>query len=224
MEHNMKLQQDAYLPLRDVVFNTLRDAILRGELQPGERLMEIHLAKELGVSRTPIREAIRMLEQEGLAITFPRRGAQVAKMSEKDLDDVLEIREVLDSLAAYKACEKMTEKEYDELEKALYEFEDAIKSGDLNRIVESDEEFHGVIYRAAKNPRLLTILRNLKEQMHRFRFEYAKKTEVYPELIREHEEIYKALKEKRKEDVKDISITHLLNQMEGVRAAIKSQE
>ena len=68
----MKLDMDAYLPLRDVVFQTLREAIFKGELRPGERLMELQLAKRLGVSRTPIREAIRMLELEGLAVTVPR--------------------------------------------------------------------------------------------------------------------------------------------------------
>ena len=73
MKEDLQLNLDAFLPLRDVVFNTLRDAILRGELKPGERLMEMHLANKLGVSRTPIREAIRMLEQEGLAVTIPRK-------------------------------------------------------------------------------------------------------------------------------------------------------
>ena len=72
-----------YLPLRDVVFRTLRQAILRGELKPGERLMEIRLANQLGVSRTPIREAIRMLELDGLVIMVPRKGAQVAQITEK---------------------------------------------------------------------------------------------------------------------------------------------
>ena len=72
---------DDFLPLRDVVFRTLRQAILTGEMKPGERLLEIHLANKLGVSRTPIREAIRMLEQEGLAVTIPRKGAIVAANS-----------------------------------------------------------------------------------------------------------------------------------------------
>ena len=93
MTDNLTLNMDAYLPLRDVVFNTLREAILKGELKPGERLMELQLASKLGVSRTPIREAIRMLEQEGLAVTMPRKGAEVAKMTLKDMEDVLEVRE-----------------------------------------------------------------------------------------------------------------------------------
>ena len=95
MEQNLKVNENEYLPLRDVVFNTLRQAILRGEFKPGERLMEIQLANKLGVSRTPIREAIRMLEQEGLAVTIPRKGAEVAKMTEKDMEDVLQMMIVL---------------------------------------------------------------------------------------------------------------------------------
>ena len=92
------LQQnmDEYLPLRDVVFNTLRQAILTGELKPGERLMEIHLADRLGVSRTPIREAMRKLELEGLVVMIPRKGAQVARITEKNLKDVLEVRRALE--------------------------------------------------------------------------------------------------------------------------------
>ena len=76
--------ENDYLPLRDVVFNTLRTSILTGELKPGERLMEIHLADKLGVSRTPIREAIRKLELEGLVTMIPRRGAEVAQITEKE--------------------------------------------------------------------------------------------------------------------------------------------
>ena len=111
MTEDLKLNMDAFLPLRDVVFNTLREAILKGDLKPGERLMELQLAAQLGVSRTPIREAIRMLEQEGLAVTVPRKGAEVAKMTLKGMEDVLEIREALDILACQLACERITEEQ-----------------------------------------------------------------------------------------------------------------
>ena len=89
MKDFMQENMDEFLPLREVVFKTLRQSILTGELKPGERLMEIHLAEKLGVSRTPIREAIRKLELEGLVTMIPRRGAEVAKISEKNLKDVL---------------------------------------------------------------------------------------------------------------------------------------
>ena len=85
MTSNFTVNMDEYLPLRDVVFKTLRQAILKGELKPGERLMEIALAEKLGVSRTPVREAIRKLELEGLVVMVPRKGAHVANITEKDL-------------------------------------------------------------------------------------------------------------------------------------------
>ena len=98
-ELNFNVDMNEYLPLRDVVFNTLRQAILRGELKPGERLMEIQLANKLGVSRTPIREAIRKLELEGLVLMIPRKGAEVAEITEKSLRDVLEVRRALEELS-----------------------------------------------------------------------------------------------------------------------------
>ena len=110
MEPNFKVNMNEYLPLRDVVFNTLRQAILRGELKPGERLMEIQLANKLGVSRTPIREAIRKLELEGLVLMIPRKGAEVAEITEKNMRDVLEVRKALEELAVQLACEKIDRK------------------------------------------------------------------------------------------------------------------
>ena len=223
MTDELKLNMDAYLPLREVVFHTLRDAILKGELEPGERLMELHLANQLGVSRTPIREAIRMLEQEGLAITVPRRGAQVARMTEKDLEDVLEIRDALDGLAVSAASKHMTGKDFKELETAMQNFEQAVTQGEVRQIVEADEVFHNVIYQAANNPKLSTIVQNLKEQMYRYRYEYVKDNADYKMLIEEHQNIIKGLREKNLEYVKKVMHDHLKHQVEGVRTMIRRQ-
>ena len=118
MINDFSVDMNEYLPLRDVVFNTLRKAILKGELKPGERLMEIALAERLGVSRTPVREAMRKLELEGLVVMIPRRGAQVANITEKDLNDVLEVRISLENLSIENACARMTEEQLAELWKA----------------------------------------------------------------------------------------------------------
>jgi DNA-binding GntR family transcriptional regulator len=219
----LKLNQDAYLPLRDVVFKTLRDAILRGDLKPGERLMEMHLAEELGVSRTPIREAIRMLEQEGLAITIPRKGAQVAGMTEKDLYDVLEIRDALDELAVSKACEKVNKKSLSKLAEAMRDFEKSVASGNVRAIVSSDERFHDVIYAMTDNPKLVNIVSNLREQMYRYRYEYVKDNADYRQLVSEHTCIVDGLRRQDKEYVKSVMHTHLENQVAGVRKVIEEQ-
>ena len=122
MINDFSVDMNEYLPLRDVVFNTLRKAILKGELKPGERLMEIALAERLGVSRTPVREAMRKLELEGLVVMIPRRGAQVANITEKDLNDVLEVRIALENLSIENACARMTEEQLAELWKAATRF------------------------------------------------------------------------------------------------------
>ena len=109
MRDAFQASMDEFLPLRDVVLNTLRQAILIGELKPGERLMEIHWANRLGVSRTPIREAINKLAQEGLVTITPRRGAEVAQITEKSMKDVLEVRRALDALCVELACDRITE-------------------------------------------------------------------------------------------------------------------
>ena len=114
-------------PCGDVVFNTLRQAILRGELKPGERLMEVQLANKLGVSRTPIREAIRKLELEGLVLMIPRKGAEVADITEKSLTDVLEVRKALEELAVQLCCDKITKEELKELHEAADEFQRIFK-------------------------------------------------------------------------------------------------
>ena len=224
MSEDLKLNMNAYLPLRDVVFQTLREAILKGDLRPGERLMELQLAAKLGVSRTPIREAIRMLEQEGLAVTIPRKGAEVARMTEKDMEDDLQIREALDDLAVQVACDKITQEQLERLMATMKNFELAVQAGDLSKIVAYDVEFHDVIYEATDNPKLVILLSNLREQIYRYRVEYLKEKENYPMLIVEHEEIVQALKQKNKERVADAMRNHIRNQAEVVKNIIREQE
>ena len=224
MNDQLELNMDAYLPLRDVVFNTLREAILRGDLVPGERLRELQLASKLGVSRTPIREAIRMLEQEGLAITIPRKGAIVAGMTEKDMQDVLEIREALEELSVQVACDKITEEEIAELQKNMKNFEHSLKSGDLKKMAQADVEFHDVIYRATDNPKLISMLNNLREQMYRYRVEYLKNPQNHEQLLKEHEAIYKGIVEKDKDAVTEMIRKHISNQVAVVKHMIREQE
>lgn len=223
MTDKLELNVNAYLPLRDVVFQTLREAILRGDLKPGERLMEMQLAGRLGVSRTPIREAIRMLELEGLAVTVPRKGAEVARMTEKDMEDVLQIRKCLDELAVSLACDKMTEDQLGQIEEELQVFEESIDSNDVWRVAQADMSFHEAIYMAADNPKLVTFLNTLREQMYRYRVEYLKDVGNYPRLLREHREIYDGLARRDKEFVVHVMGEHILRQESAMKNIIREQ-
>lgn len=205
-------ESDAFLPLRDVVVKTLRQQILTGKLKPGERLLEIHLAEELGVSRTPIREAIRKLELEGLVTMIPRRGAEVAQISEKGMSDVLEVRKALDSLAGELACARITEGEKEQLREACLDFEKAIATKDKAKIAKADVAFHNIITEATRNIRLAQLLNNLSEQMYRYRFEYIKDENQHKALAEEHKRIYEAIRDNKPEQAVEALKNHIDNQ------------
>ena len=224
MEQNLKVNENEYLPLRDVVFNTLRQAILRGEFKPGERLMEIQLANKLGVSRTPIREAIRKLELEGLVLMIPRKGAEVAKISESNLRDVLEVRRSLEELAIDLACQRITAEELESLNKAEVDFKAAIGNGDAMQIAQTDEQFHEIIYNSTKNQKLVQILNNLREQMYRYRLEYIKDADKRQILMVEHEHILKALTLRHIQEAKMAVREHIDNQEITILKNLKEQE
>lgn len=216
MKDMLQQNMDEYLPLRDVVFKTLRQGILTGELKPGERLMEIHLAKRLGVSRTPIREAIRKLELEGLVIMVPRKGAQVAQITQKSLKDVLEVRRALDRLSAELACERMTKEDLDKLAKACDVFEEAIKTKDATTIAKTDVLLHDIIVKATGNGRLVQLVNNLSEQMYRYRFEYIKDAHYHNRLIEEHRMILEGLMERDREKAVQAVTLHIDNQEKSI--------
>ena len=147
---------NSYQPLREIVCEVLRDAIRGGVLKPGEWLKENDLADELLVSRTPVREAIRKLEQEGYVVTVPRRGAYVASVSIRDINEIFEIRSALEALACELAAERITDEEQERLERLLVAIGRAIEERDMDRIVQTDIEFHELLYQAARDHRQST--------------------------------------------------------------------
>lgn len=216
MDNKLKVNLNEYLPLRDVVFNTIREAILKGELVPGERLMEKQLAERMGVSRTPIREAIRKLELEGLVLMVPRKGAEVAKITEKDIKDVLEVRATLEALAVRLACERMDEQCMQRLTQVKEEFERAASKKEVNLLIKKDIEFHDAIFAATGNVKLIHIVNNLREQIYRFRVKYISEMKDYSGLVKEHEEIVENIRNGNKERAEEIAVRHIENQERAV--------
>jgi len=199
---------DSYKPLREIVLDALREAIISGVLEPGERLMEIQLAEEMGVSRTPVREAIRKLELEGFVIMIPRKGAYVAGVSHKDVKDVFEIRAALEGLAAGLAAQKVTQEEIEQIELALhYEREPA----SLEEMVQSDTDFHALLYKASRNERLIQILGNLREQIQRFRTTSLAVPGRVKNAIQEHKALADAIARNDVEDAQRLAAAHIEN-------------
>jgi DNA-binding GntR family transcriptional regulator len=223
MGPNSNMMLNTELPLREVVFNTLRKEILRGDLKPGERLMEIQLANRLGVSRTPVREAIRKLELEGLVLMIPRRGAEVAKITEKNLRDALEVRRTLEKLAVTLACQRITDEEVEELREATKHCGTFLNKNDLMGIAKADEEFHNVIYNATNNQKLIKILNNLSEQVYRYRVEYLKQKNNPAQIIREHKELLEAIEARDEELASEIAAIHIDNQAKSVADKLRGE-
>lgn len=213
---DISLNTNEYLPLREVVFHTLREAILTGELEPGEHLMEVKLANKLGVSRTPVREAIRKLELEGLVVMTPRRSAEVAKITKEDLIDVLEVRKVLESLAIELSCKNRSEEDLIKLKENLKSFKLYINKNSVTEIATTDVQFHEIIYNSTGNRRLNQILYNLREQMYRYRLEYIKDRQTRKNLILEHDEIIQSIQERDIDRAKKAILIHIEKQEETI--------
>ncbi len=188
-----KVEIQNYKPLGEVVFDYLRNAILSGDLKPGERLMEISLAEQLGVSRTPVREAIRKLELENFVEMIPRKGAYVAQLKAKDILDILEIRALFDGYAAAAAAEKMTEEEVKSLSATLDKFNKAVAKGDKQAMIDTDNRFHDQLIQATKNRKLIEIVNSLQDQFQRFRIIYFNEFDSYGDMQSSHQELYDAI-------------------------------
>ena len=211
------INTNEYLPLRDVVFNTLRDAILTGKLVPGERLMENQLAEKLGVSRTPVREALRMLELENLVELVPRKGAQVLDMSEKDITNILEVRSALEGLATSLACKKMTKEDLQQLKNMEVDFEKAVADNDVDHFVDIDEDFHDLIFAATENDKLINIFRNLRIQLYGYRMAQAKNNETsMSTIVAHHRSIIRAIENHDAEEGASIAQGHIKYQTESI--------
>ena len=218
------IRLDSYQPLREVVCETLRDAVRRGVLKPGERLMEIQLAEELGVSRTPVREAIRKLEMEGYVIMMPRRGTYIADLSIRDINEVFEIRTSLESLASGLAAERITEDELEKLQRLLVQIGTHIKSGDMESIVRTDTEFHDLLYQTSRNTRLVGIISNLREQLTRFRTTSMSFPGRLKATLEEHRKIVEAIAQGDEKAARKAAEYHMEKAEQTLLASMKAKD
>ena len=209
--HLSPIKLDSYKPLRELVCEKIRQAITTGIFKSGERLMEIQLAEEMGVSRTPVREAIRKLELEGFVVMIPRRGTYVADISIKDITEVYEIRTALDVLAAGLAAERISDEELEEMQRLLVEIGQHIEEGNIDKIVETDTAFHDVLYQASRNERLVNIISNLREQITTLRGRSMHYPGRLTNTLEEHRAIVDSMAQRDVEKAKKAVRDHMEN-------------
>ncbi|KUO53530.1 MAG: GntR family transcriptional regulator [Desulfitibacter sp. BRH_c19] len=179
--------------LRGMVFNRLLDDILNGVYIPGETLVESKLAEKLGVSRTPIREAIKQLELEGLVTPLPNRRVIVQGVTDKDIDDIYIIRKRLEGLAARWAVVNITDDEFQELKKTLDLMDFYTERGNLDQVQVLDAEFHSIIFQASKSKPLRFVLANFHQFLRKARGDSLMVPGRLPKALREHRAILDAI-------------------------------
>ena len=182
-------------PLRMVVYDELKMRILTGQIAAGERMMEEETSRDLGVSRTPVREAFKRLEKEGLVIIKPRRGAFATQMAKKDLMEILDVRESLESMAAGQACERMTKAQKEKLRSVCEKHKKAVANNTYKQMVKYDTEFHQLLVEGSRNKTLINFVEQLQELVLRFRYIYYDKTESAANVAAEHGNILDAILE-----------------------------
>ena len=219
------IQLKVQKPLKDLVYLELKHKILTGEIVSQTRLMEIDLSEKMNVSRTPIREAIKRLADDGLVKVEPRRGAYVANISIKDMLDVFEVREDMEGFVAKLAAKRITDEEKVRLREIAAEYEEAIeKADDKERIIELDEKFHNFIVKCSGNETLRELVNYVQELSLRFRYLYYDDFSLYESTAEQHNRIMEAINAGREGDARVEADAHVKALKEFVFALGKKME
>ena len=202
--------------LRGRVFHHLREDILSGKYKEGDELKEVAIGEELGVSRTPVREAFRQLELEGLIQIIPNKGAYVTGITEKDVKDIYMIRSLLEGLCARGACEHITDAQMEEMEENIYLSKFHAQKGHLEQLAELDNRFHEILYEACNSKMLEHQLRDFHEYVLRVRKKTLSNVNRGPKSNEEHELLMEAIKAKDANKAEKLANMHMINAYENM--------
>jgi DNA-binding GntR family transcriptional regulator len=209
--HITSLQRGDYKTIRELLFKHLRHLIISGQFEPGQKLVEEDLAARFKVSRTPVREAIRKLEIEGLVQYQPRRGVVVTGFSAEDIDEIYATREVLEGLAARLAAAHATEGEVQELGRHLDQMNRAAAQGDVERSAQIHTRFNGLLYRMGRNRRLLAMLTQLSEYIEHGKLVSLGRAGRAHEIRAEHEAMFEAIARRDPDAAEQAARLHVAN-------------
>jgi DNA-binding GntR family transcriptional regulator len=207
MNYSIKINKKK--SLREMVYQSLKRSILQGKLKGGQRLKEESLAHEIGISRTPIREALHKLEQDELLYRLPKGGFAVKEFTKEDVEEIFGIRSALESYAAYLATLHITSQELSALEEKIEESEQALKNGDHDRLVKLNTEFHDLLYRSCKSKKLIDMINNFRDYFYRYRSTLLRTEEGFRYSVDSHKKMLEAMREKKPRRVERLVRKHL---------------
>jgi len=182
--------------LTDWAYETIKELILTLKVAPGTQLQIEMLAEQMGVSRTPVREALLRLEQDGLTQIVPRVGVFVTGISKRDLEELYELRELLESRATEEASQRLTDDDLDHIDRLLEESKTAVKQGEVEKFLETEIAFHQILTEGARNRRLISIMDSLRDLSYRWRIISLKSQENVRLTLIEHQGIAQALRQR----------------------------
>jgi DNA-binding GntR family transcriptional regulator len=197
------------LPTSERVYRELKRRIISGELPPSARLVELNFASEFGVSRTPVREALKRLEAENLALVDPTRGLVVHEPGPSEIEDIYLLREVLDGLASRLAAQRISDEEIARLQMIVDTMREAIGGEHQGTVVNANMAFHDVIYRAAGNQMLSRVARDLRDFVRRFSGEALASADRADEILAEHVAMLDAFRRRDPDAAEKSSNAHM---------------
>lgn len=226
--HALGLEVQKGLPARksigEHVFEHLRQAIIRGDLDQGNRLVESRIAEAIGVSRTPVREAIHKLEREGLLCRQARGGFIVLGLNRQDIEETFGIRSILEGYAAKLAAIKHKPEDLAILDAKIDEYERHLKRGVLNVLPRINTEFHDLLYQLSQSPKLIKIINDLRDPIYRFRQIILKKKALAQASHRDHRQMMTYIRKREPKRVEDLVRAHILRGQAAVLKEFDKQE
>lgn len=219
------LKLEGYDLLSKKVYRILKKEIIKGSFEPGNKVLEGKIADQMGISRTPVREAIRVLAAEGFVILSPNQGVVVRSVSAENIREVLQIHSVLEGLAARLSCEVINEEDLKELENCVNRMEKLANKKDSSTYSEVDLKFHELIVNICRNKRLIQMRKNISDQAQRYRIGSLSIPRRLKESLKEHQKILEAFKTKDPKKADSTSQKHIQNALKNILVnVIKKQE
>lgn len=182
--------------LREEVYDSLKKSILHGKLKAGQRLIEETLAHQIGISRTPVREAFHKLERDDLVTRLPKGGFAVREFTKEDVEEIFGIRSALESYAAYLVTSHITPEKISVLEKKIAESEKALENGDDEKVVQLHTEFHDLLYKSCKSKKLSEMINNFRDYFYRYRTALLHTKDGFSYAVGDHRQMLEAMKKK----------------------------
>jgi DNA-binding GntR family transcriptional regulator len=208
----------------DTAYDILKEAIIKGTLAQGQKLIETQLSAQMNVSRVPVREAVKKLEQDGLVEKTDKRGFVVKIISKEEIDETFGIRALLESYAAFLATEHIDDGLIRKLDESMEAYKHVLEAGDTERLMQLNTQFHEMIYKASGSQKLYELINNFRDFIYRYRRKLLNNLDFARLSLGDHEKMVKAMRQKDQKKVEHLVKKHILRGKEVILKEMESEK